>query len=201
MTKEIIYKLLDELPEYWNKSENTTTYQFLYSIALELEVMETQIENMSSEIFVDTSTGNYLNELARLFRLSRKSNETDAQLRARVKSYWPGFSGGGTLDAFKATINRITDVPETDITLTEIDFMKVAIEIIFDSEEDYDLSEMLISAIEQIKAAGVYVSPNFVLTGSLFGEAVGITDAIDITTIPAGYWVAGVSLAGSEDVA
>ena len=202
MAKKTIEKLLDILPSYWAKHAATNTYEFLFSLALELDVVDVQITNLNSEIFIDTSTGTYLNGLARIFRLSRKSGETDNQLRARTKAYWPGFSGGGTLDAFKSTLNRITEVPESEITITEIDFMKVAINVVFDSEDDYGLADTITDTIQLIKAAGIYVVPNFILTRGPFDEAVGITESIYISTTPiGGYWVAGISIAGGTDVA
>jgi hypothetical protein len=200
MTKEIIHKLLDELPEYWNKSSSSNLYNFLYSIALEFEEYDTQIDNMEAEVQIDTSSGQYLNELGRMFRLSRNPNETDEQLRARIKAYWPGFSGGGTIDAFKATLNRVTGVPESDIEIVEVDFMKVAIILLLDDENDYNLATTIVNLLENIKASGVKVFPNYILTGDTFLESFNVSDKIKIIGTSAGFWTAGVSSAGGTDV-
>ena len=199
---ETLFRMLDYLPDFYNKEDGSINYEFLLSVATEIDVLSSQADNLQIEIQIDTSTGNYLNDLARLFRLSRKPSETDIQFRARIKAYWPGFSGGGTIESIKATLNRITEVPESDITVTEIDFMKIAVDVILDSEEDYSLVSTIESTLQIIKAAGIAVFRNYTLTSGPFNEGILCSDSIEISTTPiSGYWVAGISSAGGIDVA
>ena len=201
MATEIIYKLLNELPEFYEKDETTTTYQYMYSLALEFEDVEDTIDDLNSAIFVDTSTGQYLNDLARLFRLSRKSDETDAELRSRIKGYWPGFSGGGTIDAFKQTVNRITGVSIANVDVNEIDFMKLVIDIVLDGTEQYTLIETIDEILQDIKAAGTWLDSRYVLTGAPLSDELTIGEAISFIESGTGIFTAGASVAGGQDVA
>lgn len=125
--KDTINRLLDELPEFYAKGETSNNFGVLNSVAESLDDEAEQNVNLVKDVQIDTSAAQALNDLGRLFRLSRKPGENDADFKARIKAYWPGFSGGGTKNSFITTLNRITGVPEEDIKITEISPMRVAV--------------------------------------------------------------------------
>ena len=207
MTQEKIDLLLNSLPSWWAKESNSNTYQFLLSFAEEFDDFDTEMSNMHDEIFIDTSSGTYLNELGRMFRLARRTGETDTEFRARILAYWPGFSGGGTKPSIADTINRITGVALTDITTVEDFPLKFRTSV--DSTINYgDLIGTINDVIWQVKAAGVYPFLTFSIS---FGNESGtgyeqdkftVIDYLDI--IPVGefrIFTADLSVADGYDLA
>lgn len=195
--KTTLQKLLDNLPEFYSKDENTTTEQYMKSMALGLDDQNTQKDNMQDEVQIDTASAQYLDELGRIYRISRTPGETDTQFRARIKAYWPGFSGGGTIDAFKSTVNRITGISEDDVYVTEPDVMKVAVDTIY-TEDTLNVQSIVEETLGNIKAAGVFLTQSSTFN---IEENLSLTDIIDI--IPAGgsgFFIAGISIAGGTDV-
>jgi len=197
--KEIVEKLLDEMAEYFDKSETSITYKILYSLAQELDDFTEQKTNLVSEIQIDTASGDFLDDLARLFRLSRKGAETDTELRSRIKSYWPGFSGGGTADAIKSTINKISGIDEDTITITDIVACKILIEVVFGSTEEIALKSTIADTLEQIKAAGVYPFFKWVINGDLLSESLSISEVVSISLGNLNIWIYEQSLVDAYD--
>ena len=200
MTKEIIYKLLDVLPQFFNKDSNTTNYQFLYSLALELETTETAISDLSDDIFVDTSTGQYLNDLAAFFRLIRKADETDEDLRARIKAHWTSVGGGGTTDSIRTTVANVFSIPLSQVTVYESDFMKVSVIISTDEPVSDATIDTMNTLLDKTVAAGIWVDASYSISNGL-SEGISIAESVSITESTTGIFTAGVSLAGGSDVA
>ena len=195
--EEVRQRILDYLPSFYNRDGNTVNYGISETFAEAIQIAYDTNSDASLAIFVDTATGEQLDDLALFFRLTRKPEETDAQLRARIKAYWPGFSGGGTNPSLKSTVNRITGVPEGDITITEINFLKfnVTIAVIGLS----DIIETVKETVWQAKSAGTY--PFFSVSDSE-SEGITISDWYDISsTAPSMGIIVGVyEIGGLEEI-
>ena len=186
--------VLMKVPSHWKIDEKSVNYKLLKSFAEELKVFDTNLSGLKAELFVDTATGSYLDDLGRMFKLGRYDEETDAEFRVRIKAYWPGFSGGGTLDSLKSTVNKITGVDTSKMTITEVDFMKFIFDVILDSPEDYPLADTIVELIWKVKAAGVYPFFQWTLTGNPFDDTVEVSDSITITNIDLPWFIIGESL-------
>lgn len=184
MTEERVLKILRRFPTWWKKDSDSNTYGLVKSFSDSFDAFSIQSYNMKDEIYVETATGTYLDDLAKLFKLSRKSGETDDQLRARIKAYWPGFSGGGTRDAIKTTVHKITGVPEDDVTVTDVpDELKINVEVVIPDAETMALMPTIEDVIWDIKAAGVYPFIIWVLNGDLVADGITIGDSVTITPV------------------
>lgn len=199
MSKNKTDKIKEHLPSFYKQDDSSNFHNFLKSFGEELDSFEDEKNKLRDAIFIDTTIGDELESLAKLFRLSRRSGETDAQLRTRIKGFWPGFSGGGTKEALKQTINRITGIPESDIIVTDVTDTKFRINITLNTFTDLELQETIEETINNAKAAGVGAIIEWTLNTP---ETISITD--DFTTIgtsplTGGQFILGVSKLGGSD--
>ena len=121
-TFQITLDILNQMPHWMNKSENSINYRMIVSIAEEMAAYSTEQDNLTLEIFLDTTTGANLDSFGKLFKLSRKSGESDTDFRGRIKAFWQQFTGGGTLESIKYGVSQLVGVDPEDITITEVLF-------------------------------------------------------------------------------
>ena len=185
MVEKRTNKVLDRLPSWWRKDLDSNTYGLVKSFAFEYGAISNESYKMQDEVYVNTSTGSYLDALGRIFKLSRRAGETDSQFRTRIIAYWPGFSGGGTKDAIVTTINKITGVPTSDIAVTEIpDELKINVDVVLTTPESLTLIPTLEQVIWAIKAAGVYPFITWVINGTMTEDLIDVTDSVSIAVVP-----------------
>ncbi len=151
----IIEQLLSHLPEFYNTSEESTIYKLLYSIALELEINSSDINELMDFVQIDYSSGSYLDDLAKVFRIIRADNESDAVLRSRIKAFFQANVGGGTSDGIISALSNFTGVPEDNITLIETGDMTIAIQVGIEDDSDPEVIAQVASALAQSKAVGI----------------------------------------------
>jgi len=159
-----IDNLLGYLPTYWKKDSGSNNYNLFYSFVDDMSDVDSQIAELKLNIQISTATGSQLDDIGRLFLLPRLDDETDTDYRARIKAFWPGYSGGGTIASIKQTINRMTGVSVDDITINEYHTgsyiqplkFEVVVEIPTLGVSVNTVSDM----IRATKAAGTYVIPN-----------------------------------------
>ena len=111
--------ILANIPEFMDKETSSNNYKFVNSFESEFDYVISQVENLKKAIRLSTAVGTELDDIGEIFLLSRKGSESDNNFRARIQAYWPGFSGGGTQNSLKQAIVRMTDIEESDITITE----------------------------------------------------------------------------------
>jgi hypothetical protein len=190
MAEERYNKILNRLPNFWNKEKDSQTAHLIKSFSDELEDYTIEVNNLHSEIYVQTATGKRLDELGRLFKLSRKLNESDDAFRVRIIAYWPGFSGGGTIPAIKSTVNKITGIPEDQVEVEEASppVMKFRANISFIEPGQEALKETIRETIWGIKTAGVYPFFNWIINGNITSEDLSIMDSVDVYYITTENW-------------
>jgi hypothetical protein len=201
MSKDTILTLLENIPAFYNQDSDSNNYKILNSFAIELDSFITQKQKMQIAIFIDTAYGDDLDTLGRLFQLARLSNETDTAFRARIKSFWQTRVGAGTLDAIKTAVASLTTtLTPDDITIVETaDKPIINVNIPLNSET-LTITQQIIDIVNDTKAAGVYVGVSFTLTEGI-DEEINIEDEVSTSVYEYGIFTAGVSLAGSVDVA
>jgi hypothetical protein len=177
--------LLRELPSWVDKSDGSNTYEILKSFADEFDIFSAEADNVHTEIFVNGATGSRLDDLAKIFKLSRKPNESDNSFRNRVKAFWPGFSGAGTIPAIISTVQNITGLPSNQITITEDSPPKMKFTGTFDitSQIEAFLINDIIDAVTLIKAAGVWPRFVFNLSGDLTASLINVIDTVVISIV------------------
>jgi len=168
MTKNNTLKILENLPGFYAQHSDSTNYKILNSIGVELDSFETEKLNLVSEIQIDTATGTYLDGIAALFRLIRQTNETDEELRARIKAHWQSNVGGGTVESIRTAISNVMGVSTSAVDISEGD-LKIGVKITVTDPDDWDLFSTAIDTANNTKAAGTFIvvdlEPNYVITG------------------------------------
>lgn len=145
------------------------------AVLREFDAFVVQLDAMKASVQIDTAEGSDLDNIGANIGLTRDLGETDVSFRARIKSYFPGLSGSGTITELKATINRVTGVEEDNITITEIEEAKFRVTV--DVTELNELIETIQSIVWDAKSAGVYP---FFLIQPTFSDTVEVTENYQI---------------------
>jgi len=190
-------KILNNLPNFLDKRGNN--YQFITSFDESMQGITNQSNLLKSAIQLSTATGQYLEDIAAIFRLVRFAGETDTSLRARIKSHWEGNTRGGVKQALIDTILNNTGLSESDIVYD--DSVPMIIRITATIPSFSVSSATLITILNRIKAAGVYLILLFTssLTDSykLYTDNVIISPSVDTSGYIIGdYWVADTASIG-----
>lgn len=157
MTSEsIIYNILDELPSYRAKGEESNTYKFMNGFALELEAFTIEEMRMVNEIHISTATGSYLNDIGKFYELVRREGETDEQFRARIMAEFNLNVGSGTQEAIKDVFEFTLNTSETAITLVEVEPLKVGVVLTLTTSQ-ITLIPILRELANKAKAGGVHI--------------------------------------------
>lgn len=149
-----IYNMLNELPNFRNKDENSNNYKFLNSVAIQLDEVETQSNNMTSEVYISTASNQYLDDLGNLFKLVRQENETDAEFRDRIKSHWNTYSWSGSNDGIKLALSEVLGTSSSTVYITEYEPLKISVQVTITTSQ-IDMLTTLQSTLNATKAAGV----------------------------------------------
>lgn len=176
-----IKKIIRSLPEFLREGKNLN--DIVDVLEIEFNNVGQAIATLKEEIQINTSTDGYLEDIAKIFNLSRKVNESDSQFKARIKAFWPGFSGSGTINDLKNVINRITGISVDNITITEIPDMKFLID--FNIGANFDLVQTVKDLVFQNKAAGTY--PFFSISSG-FNDNTSASDSMVITVLAGMIW-------------
>ena len=196
--KSRVLKILEYLPSFWDKEVNSRTYNIIKAFADEFDYWDLERLNLINEIRINSATGSYLNDIGKLYGLTRRSGETDSQYRARIKAFFPGYSGGGTKPGIKSALSSITEVPEVDITVSEFFDLKFKTSTLFDSEDDISKKQLIKDSLWDIKAAGSYPLFEFVLGGDLTAEDIEISDSVQTT--PSTWFIIDISLIDGDNL-
>ncbi len=168
-----------QLHPIYQEGSNTTV--IVDSLVNQFTEFQNQITELKKAIQISTATGEYLDDIGKLFNLVREEGESDDSFRARIKSFWPGFSGSGTYEDLKAIINRIVGLENT--TIEEIAPLKILLK--FTVGEDIDLTPTIKEVIWKAKPAGVY--PFFLFIAD-YTDSINVSDNVSILSTLHGYW-------------
>lgn len=155
-----IQGILDKFPTFWKRQQNSNNYKIARSVGTELNSVDTQNLNLVLDIQVDTASGSSLNDIGRLFRLSRNTGESDTDFRARIKAHWQGSVGAATMEALQNAIGTAIDEDPDNIIVTE-QSMKVFLTVPIDIT-DTALQSTVEETAERFKAAGIYIKVAFI---------------------------------------
>ncbi len=160
MTNKNTLNILEKLPTFWKKSEGSNNYKVCNAIGIELFNVSNEKLKLVLDIQVNTAEGTRLDDLGRLFRLTRNSEETDESFRARIKAHWLGWIGASTEDAIKNVIARTIGGEVADVTITQ-ETLKIYVTVAIDLT-DTELQNTVTGLVEKFKAAGIYSKVNFI---------------------------------------
>jgi len=96
----------------------------------ELDDVEEALQEVINNKFVDTASGDALDELGKLFgsTIGKRRGRSDEQYRIYLKSIVQSFVSRGTVNGIKLAVSAATEVPLEDIQINE-DFTDVEYEI------------------------------------------------------------------------
>jgi|Deesub1362B_J571_1020462.scaffolds.fasta_scaffold00598_20 hypothetical protein len=167
-------EMLSRLSTAFRKDEDSNNYKVLSIIAEEFDEIEQVIEQLRNSRFVEIATGRSLDYIAKLFNLTRKSEETDEELRGRLQVELQKYLSCGTLNDILNVIKYFTGLEDKDIRIVEapdaiLGFGKGSFgNNVFSSPKATFRIELLeepalqlnlkafYNAIKAVKAAGVY---------------------------------------------
>lgn len=187
--------ILDNLPDFFQVEEDSNNYKFISSFDEDFQEVSDNIENLKSAIQVTTASGLDLDTIGSLFKLIRKGDETDSDFRSRILAFWQGFAQGGTETAILDTLKAMTGLSDDDITLTEIDTLKIKITANIGSLGAS--TDVVIDTLNEVKAAGVYLILNF---QSSLSDTYEHTDSVNINLASSIYITPDISEPDSSDV-
>jgi len=199
MPKKEKDKILDNLPSWWDKARGSTTVGFVEAVANELDDFIVQMDNLVLSVYIDTAIGVELDDLGAIYKLERNPNESDASYRTRIKNARPAFIGSGTIQGLINAFTNATGLPDSNITILEPAVLKVRAEAVF-TESEIDLIDIAKEALQQAKAAGVFLTTainfHFVNDGVLATDSV----FIQISPLVPGYFTIEVSGLDGADI-
>jgi len=96
----------------------------------ELDDVEDALQEVINNKFLDSASGDGLDELGKLFgpTIGKRRGRSDAQYRIYLKSVVQSFVSRGTVNGIKLAISAATEVPLEDIVINE-DFEQVQYEV------------------------------------------------------------------------
>jgi len=177
----MVKNIIRNLPGLIREGKNLNDWADAWN--LEFNEIDNTVIAVKNAIQLSTATDLYLDDIGKLFSLSRNVGETDEEFRSRIKAFWPGFSGSGTEEDLKNVINRITGIAVNDIIITDIVDMKILIE--FNIGPNFNLIDTVKDLIFQNKAAGIY--PFFEIKSG-FEDEVSWNDNLSITVLILKTW-------------
>ncbi len=158
--EEIVDRTFERfLPEFWSKdSKLTTNYQIITGLTIETSNFTKKVNETFFQLTVNTATGLALDELGRLFKLARKTGESDNSFRQRIRAYYQIFLAGGSNRGIREALALLTDLDVSAITITDdatplifsIDIATDNYDLILKLEDIYDI-------VQLAKAAGTYL--------------------------------------------
>lgn len=175
---ERLERMKTNLPGWWNIDDNSTTTQLLRAYCEELDDVASEIDFVELQVFISTASGQALDDLAKLFRLSRRAGETDDEFRDRILAYFKQFSGGGTAQSIIDAVVQATGIDPGDITITDIPDLKFLVTLTLDTLTLIELSDVIHDTVFSAKAAGTW--PKFEWTIKFTEDAVTAADSSNL---------------------
>jgi len=116
---EIVKETFDRfIPGFWHRAG--TNEQLIRGFSGENHEMSKSISKTFNELFLNSATGQYLDDFGYLFKKNRKENETDEDYRKRLKAHYQLFLNAGIKKSMKETISIEFNIDESDIDIVEV---------------------------------------------------------------------------------
>ncbi|WP_290597027.1 MULTISPECIES: hypothetical protein [unclassified Archaeoglobus] len=112
-------EMLSRISSAYRKDEDSNNYKILSTIAEELSEIEQVIEEIKVARFVEVARGRSLDYIAKLFNLTRKSGESDDELRGRLQVELQKYLSCGTLKDILDVVVYFTGLDSKDIKVVE----------------------------------------------------------------------------------
>ena len=149
-------RLVSNLPTFMQLDSDSNNYKFLNSFSPELNVTESGIQLLRASLRIDEAIGDDLDLFAKLFELSRNTDENDVAFRGRIKAFFQTAIKSGSEIGLKESLANALGIEQSDITIVtdeaNIFYLQIAITV------DTDLS--IFNGVNDIvnfgKAAGMY---------------------------------------------
>ena len=160
-------KILRSIPEYLRDGTNINI--FVDAINREIELLEVAALDVKSKIQIETATGDYLNDIGKLFGLSRQANETDDLFRSRISSHLNSLNSSGAASDIELALSSGLGIPIDDVAVTDGTLLKMVITIQVDDDSILEIFNNVCNIVTSSKAAGVCVEDTvFESRGGLF---------------------------------
>lgn len=200
-------EMLSRLSTAFRKDEDSNNYKVLSVIAEEFDEIEQVIEQLRNSRFVEIATGKSLDYIAKLFNLTRKSEETDEEIRGRLQVELQKYMNYGTLNDILNVIKYFTGLEDKDIKIVEAPDAILGYgqgsfgNNVFTSPKATLRAELLeepalqlnlkafYNAIEAVKAAGVYFQQDETVLWFILPQArtFGESETTWLITTPLGF--------------
>ena len=156
MVDDSLINILNNLPSHYMTEEDTNNYNFFKSFATVMDLTDSDLEELQNNLFISTSTGNYLDRIATMFNLIR-GDLTDEELRSKIIAIASNTLGGGTNESLKTSLSSSLGVDFNKITIEDgYEVLVFNIDLEVDDEVNLDLLNSISSIVNIQKAAGTY---------------------------------------------
>lgn len=152
----MVKQILQNLPTHYREGVNLNL--LVDSIINEFDELNDYIVELKTQLGVNGATGDYLDEIGRIFNLSRIEGETDTLYRIRIKTFWAGFNKYGTQGDLITLLSLLLEVDETNITITD-GYKAPVFDVNIGVDDDISVEALNITkdTLNSAKAAGTYV--------------------------------------------
>lgn len=113
-------RIVERLPRFYKALDiQSNFFRFLKTFAEYYDENQKELFSTMRSHWIDTGYGIDIDLLGSIFKLKRRTNESDDSLRKRIKFFIAEFTGGGTREAIVAQTTLYLDLKDTAPTLIE----------------------------------------------------------------------------------
>lgn len=117
---DLTTRMVDDLPEWFRKAEDSNNYKFLEGPGDQLERVDGHIESVGAAVHPQTATTvDELAYLAEMVNISPRENESLAHFRARTIARFQAAASKGTLNDLLNGISHFLNVDVTGLDVEE----------------------------------------------------------------------------------
>lgn len=164
------------MPEFLREGYNAESINA--AIAEELEISINFLDSTKDQIQISTATGNFLNDIASLFNLTRNMGESDDAFRARILSFISQSASSGSNFDIRNVISNFTGLPIDEIEVSDAGAGKILVETSVGN--NFELANSIYDIVAKAKAAGIYA---FLDIAATTNDDLTLVDSITISVL------------------
>lgn len=150
-------KLLNNLPDFMSRSENSNNFKLLNSFAPSFKELSDNVSVAKLRLSVVTANGQFLNSIGRFFGLNRRFGENDNDFRSRILAFFQTTVFSSSKIGLRNSLSNGLNVAVGDIEFSNVVGSPNVFDVIIYINPSTNTSVMdrLAGLVDNGKAAGV----------------------------------------------